>query len=85
MEKERNLLNRLNVLKANKFDDQLSLFPELRYFQMNDVQVELSIKRSTDLSENILKWAFEMVKTHMQKKLVNIQIKEKRLEILKHL
>nr|CAH7763757.1 unnamed protein product [Callosobruchus chinensis] len=56
------------VSEANKLADPMEPFQVFRKFNKNGLNVELSVKRSTDLESAVKQWAFELTKKNMQLK-----------------
>nr|XP_023030225.1 N-alpha-acetyltransferase 40 [Leptinotarsa decemlineata] len=56
------------VAEANKLVDPLEPFPVFSKFNKNGLEAELSVKRCSNLDENIRQWAFNLTKRNMQLK-----------------
>lgn len=56
------------VEKANKLVDPLEPFPVFRKYNKNGLEVDLEVKRVTNLDETTINWAFNLTKRNMQVK-----------------
>nr|CAI5836942.1 unnamed protein product [Callosobruchus analis] len=56
------------VAEANKLEDPMEPFPVFRKYNKNGLNIELSVKRSTNLDNGVKQWAFELTKKNMQLK-----------------
>lgn len=54
------------VDKANSLVDPLEPFPVFKKYCKNDIDVELCIKRVTDVDEDTKQWFFNLTKRNVQ-------------------
>lgn len=68
--KEQNRMNQAMaaVAQANGLEDPLEPFPVFRKFNKNNIEVELFIKKCSQLNEGTKNWAFSLTKRNMQSK-----------------
>lgn len=69
-EQQRIALAKAAVDKANKLEDPLEPFPVFRKYNKNNINVELSVKKVTDVEDSVKQWAFNLTKRNMMSKCV---------------
>ncbi|KAJ0173725.1 hypothetical protein K1T71_010874 [Dendrolimus kikuchii] len=54
------------VTSANKLKDMASLCKELLVYQNNDIEVDMYIRKVTELNKSVLQWAIDLTERNMK-------------------